>query len=371
MANFFDQFDGASTPATPSSKNFFDQFDNAPDPAGDARSELAKGLRAGKTNEQDVYRAAAFRTNQGVPAAGMTEAAISGATGGFSDEVSAAARAPIDMAMRGEGYDEAYQHNLAAERDRLEQYRKTNPGKAMAAEVAGGFAMPLSKAAGAVKTGLATGALYGAGNSEGDIAQRGSDALTSGLASGVLGGAVAGVGRLVAGKAPAAVPSINELRAAASKGYNSEAVRGLEVNPKTVSDAATAIRLKLDDEGFPDVLAAKAHGILKMLENVPAGSTMTGRNLHSIQKTLGKAAGSIDPQEKAAATIALRGFNEFLENLPAGSVVKGSADDFMRTMREANANYSRAMQSSNIDNKIIQAESRHASRRCCGRRGYC
>jgi hypothetical protein len=188
MANFFDQFDGASTPATPSSKNFFDQFDNAPDPAGDARSELAKGLRAGKTNEQDVYRAAAFRTNQGVPAAGMTEAAISGATGGFSDEVSAAARAPIDMAMRGEGYDEAYQHNLAAERDRLEQYRKTNPGKAMAAEVAGGFAMPLSKAAGAVKTGLATGALYGAGNSEGDIAQRGSDALTSGLASGVLGG---------------------------------------------------------------------------------------------------------------------------------------------------------------------------------------
>jgi hypothetical protein len=341
--------------------NFFDQFDNAPDPMGPAKSELAQGLRSGKSNEQEIYRTAAFRTNQGVRPANATDVAASSATAGLIDEASAAARAPIDMLSRGEGFQEAYQHNLAAERDRLAQYEKANPVASTAAGIAGSMAFPVSRVAGPVRTAAATGALYGAGNSEGDIAQRGSDALTSGLAGGVLGGAVAGVGRLVAGKAPPAVPSINELKAAASKGYNSEAVRGLEVNPKTVSDAATALRLKLDDEGFPDVLAAKAHGILKMLENVPEGATLTGRNLHSIQKTLGKAAGSIDPQEKAAATIALRGFNEFLENIPAGSVVKGSADDFMRTMREANANYSRAMQSSNIDNKIIQAETRAAA----------
>lgn len=325
-----------------------------------AKSQLAQGLREGKNNNQEIYRTAAFKTNHGVPRAGATDAAINGATGGFADEVSAAARAPIDMLTRGEGYDEAYQHNLAAERDRLAQYHKTNPKTALAAEVAGGFAMPVGKA-GAIKQAVATGAVYGAGNSEGDLAQRASDAAVGGLASGALGGVVAGAGRLIAGKAPAAVPSINELKGAASKGYNSEAVRGLEVAPKSVSDAATAIRLKLDDQGFPDVLAAKAHGILKMLEHVPEGGTITGRNLHSIQKTLGKAAGSIDPQEKAAASIALREFNDFLENVPAGSVLKGSADDFVNTMREANANYSRAMQAGNIDKKIIQAETRAAA----------
>lgn len=332
-----------------------------PDAMTQAKASLAQGLREGKRGDADVYRTAAFRTNQGVRPAGATDAAISDATGGFADEASAAARAPIDMLTRGEEYGEAYQHNLAAERDRLDQYRKASPVASTVAGVAGSIAMPLSRAAGAVKTGLATGALFGAGNSEGDITQRATDAATSGLLGGALGGVISGAGRLIAGRAPSAVPSIGELKTAASKGYNSEAIRGLEVKPRTVADAATAIRMQLDDQGFPDVLAGRAHGVLKMLENVPEGASMTGRNLHSIQKTLGKAAGSMDPQEKAAATIALRGFNEFLENIPAGAVTKGSADDFMQTMREANANYSRAMQAGNIDQKVIQAETRAAA----------
>jgi hypothetical protein len=326
-----------------------------------AKEKLARGLKAGERGDAETYRTAAFRTNQGVPAAGMTDAAISGATAGFADEASAAARAPVDMLTRGEGFDEAYQHNLAAERDRLEQYRKANPVAATAAEVAGGFAVPISKAAGAIKSGFAQGAAFGAGNSEGDIIERASDAAVGGLASGALGGLVAGAGRVLSGKAPSAAPSIGELKAAASKGYNSDAVRGVEVAPQSVSSAATAIRMKLDDEGFPDVLAAKAHGILKMIENVPEGAAVTGRNLHAIQKTLGKAAGSADPQEKAAAAIALREFNDFLENIPSGAVLKGSADDFMNTVREANANYSRAMQAQNIDKKVIQAETRAAA----------
>jgi hypothetical protein len=357
MANFFDQFDGAAA----SKSNFFDQFDAPVDPAKAAKSELAQGLAAGKTNDQEIYRTASFRTNQGVPAAGATDAAISGATAGFSDEASAAARAPIDMATRGESFSEAYQHNLAAERDRLAQYRKSNPVAATAAEVAGGFAMPISKAAGAVRTGLAQGAIYGAGNSEGDLTQRASDAAVGGAVSGALGGLVAGVGRAVSGKAPSAAPSVEELKSAAKQGYKSAAVRELEMEPKAVSDAAAGIRSKLDAEGFDEIIGTKAHGILKRLENAPDGSTVTGLNLHSIQKTLGKAAASMDPQEKAAASMSLREFNDFLENVPAGKVLKGSADDFVATMKEANANYSRAMQSANIDQKIITAETRAAA----------
>lgn len=114
-------------------------------------------------------------------------------------------------------------------------------------------------------------------------------------------------------------------------------------------------------EGFDEIIGTKAHSILKRLESVPEGATLTGQNLRSIQKTLGKAAGSVDPQERAAARMALNEFNDFLENLPAQAVRKGSVDDFVNTIREANSSYARAMQASNIDNKIIQAETRAAA----------
>jgi len=343
-------------------ENFFDQFDTAPqtdapqpaDPMIAARDELAKGLKAGKSGDLDTYRAAAFRTNQGVPAAGPTDAAMSGATGGFADEASAAARAPIDMLTRGEGFDEAYQHNLAAERDRLAQYQKASPIASTAAEVAGSLAMPLGKA-GAIRTGLAQGALYGAGNSEGDVAQRAADAAVGGVASGALGGVVAGIGRAVGRKAPSATPSIQELKDAASRGYQSEAIKGLEIDPKAASEIATSIRVKLDADGFDDVVASKAHAILKKLETRPDGGIVTGQNLHSFQKTLGKAAGSLDPQEKAAASIALSELNKRLEAIDPSQVIRGSADDFSRTMKEANANYNAASQTAKIDKKTVDA----------------
>lgn len=353
------------------SRNFFDQFDDvapansalpeAVDPMVSARNELARGLASGKRGDPDTYRVAAFRTNQGVPAAGATDAAISGATAGFSDEASAAARAPIDMLRRGESFDEAYQHNVAAERDRLDRYRKASPVASTAAELAGSMAVPVSRAAGAIKTGIGQGALFGAGNSEGDIAQRGADAAIGGAMGGALSGVVAGVGRAIAGKAPSAAPSIEELRAAARKGYQSEAIRGLEVSPKALSEAAVGIRSRLDDAGFDEVIGTKAHAILKRLEAVPEGATVTGGNLHSLQKALGKAAGSIDPQEKAAASMALRELNDVLENLPAAAVRRGSAEDFSAVMREANANYAAASQAANIDKKVIQAETRAAA----------
>jgi hypothetical protein len=332
-----------------------------PDAMTQARTALAQGLKEGKRGDQETYRTAAFRTNQGVPAAGPTDAAMSGATAGFADEASAAVRAPVDMLTRGEGFDEAYQHNLAAERDRLDQYRKASPVASTAAEVAGGLVMPVSKVVGPIKQAIGTGAVVGAGNSEGDLVQRASDAATSGAISGALGGVVAGIGRAVGGKAPSSVPSIPELKDEARNLYRSSAIRDFEIAPQSVSNAAAGIRARLDAEGFDEIIGTKAHAILKRLESAPEGSTVTGLNLHSIQKTLGKAAGSMDPQEKAAASMALREFNDFLENVPAANVVKGSADDFVNTMREANGNYSRAMQASNIDNKIIQAETRAAA----------
>jgi len=345
-------------PKAAASENPF--ADLIPAQMADAKSRLAEGLKAGKRGDMETYRTAAFRTNQGVPAAGMTDAAINGATLGFGDEISAAARAPIDMATRGEGFNEAYQHNLAAERDRLQQYRDKSPIVSRVAEAAGGLLTPIGQA-GAIRTGATIGAIAGAGNSEGDLTERASDAAVGGIAGGALGGVVGGAIRAFGGKAPSAAPSIAELKTAAKQGYQSDAVKGLEVSPKAISDAAAGIRARMDAEGFDEVIGTKAHAILKRLDNVPEGATITGQNLHSLQKSLGKAAGSMDPQEKAAASMALREFNNVLENLPAQAVRRGSVDDFTSTMKEANANYSAAMNSGRIDQKLVSAEIRAAA----------
>lgn len=361
MAGPWEAYAPVAAPATDGPWSAYGQKQQAPsDPMEVAKAKLAEGLRSGQNGDAETYRTAAFRTNQGVPAAGITDAAINGATLGFGDEISAAARAPIDMALRGEGYNEAYQHNLAAERDRLDQFRKANPIKAGAAELAGSLVVPVGQA-GAIRTGATTGALYGAGNSDGDITQRASDAGIGGIAGGAVGAVAGGIARAVGGKAPSSAPSIAELKAAAKDGYKSEAIKSLEVSPKAISEAATGVRAKLDAEGFDEVIGTKAHAILKRLDNVPEGATITGQNLHSLQKALGKATKSIDPEEKAAASMALREFNNVLENLPSQAVRKGNVDDFTSIMREANANYAAASNSGRIDQKLVAAEIRAAA----------
>lgn len=335
-------------------------FDDLVPAVDRAKAELARGLREGRNGDLETYRAAAFKTNQGVPTAGATDAAIQGATLGFGDEISAAARAPIDMALRGEGFNEAYQHNLAAERDRYATYKNANPITATAAEIAGGMRVPVGNA-GPVRTGATIGAIAGAGSSEGDLAQRAGDAAVGGAGGAVLGAALSGASRLVGGKAPSSAPSIDELKAAARAGYNSAEVAGLEIKPQSFANLATGTKVRLNESGLDENLAPKTFAILSNVERIPEGAIATGKNLETLRKTLGKAAGSTDPQERAAASKALEELTRYAESVPSADVLRGDAAAAARTIKEANANYSAAKHAENIDNKTIQAELRAAA----------
>jgi len=162
-----------------------------------AREALAKGLNAGERG--DPVRAAAWRSNLGVRPANATDVAVSGATMGWGDEASAAIRAPIDMLLRGEDWSDAYAHNVAAERERLDAFKKEHPVQAGLAEFAGsagGARLPegLMKVATSIpkiaaQSGL-LGAISGAGNAEGDTSGVAQEALEGG-AFGVIGGTVA------------------------------------------------------------------------------------------------------------------------------------------------------------------------------------
>ena len=131
-------------------------------------------------------------------ARGLTRAAAQGATFGFGEE----AEALVRSLAPGKTYGE----EVRRIRGEMQSYREAEPGKAMAAELAGGVAIPgmgLARAAKAGVKGLGTlaksaalqGAVAGAGTAEGGLAERGAGAA--------LGGTVGGVTGYAAGKAMA------------------------------------------------------------------------------------------------------------------------------------------------------------------------
>lgn len=159
----------------------------------------------------------------------------------------------------------------------------------------------------------------------------------------------------------AVTPTAAELKTAAKAGYESGAVKDLEVKPQALADFATGLKASINEMGLDDTLAPKTFTILGNVERVPASAIMTGRNLRTLQKTLGKAAQNMDPQEKLAATRALAELNKHLENFPTGDVVKGDANEFSSIVRRANANYSAAKTAEGLDKKIVSAQLRASS----------
>lgn len=361
MANWWDADPIAPAAGQTQSGNWWDADPVAtPDLLTAAKTKLAEGLKAGKNGDQDTYRTAAFRTNQGVPAAGPTEAAIQGATLGFGDEASAAMRAPIDMATRGEGFNEAYQHNLAAERDRLDQYRKASPIGSRVAEAAGGLLTPVGQG-GAVRTGATIGAIAGAGNSEGDLGDRAGGGLVGAAGGAVLGGVLSGAARAFGGKTPGTAPTIDELKAAASAGYKSPEVEGLSVKSPAISNFSKTTEVALNEAGIDANLAPKTFGILANLQKVPEESFVTGKNINSIRRIFANAASSPDPTERMAAKTVMESLDDFLPNINKADVIAGDVDAAAGTLGTARANYSAAKHAETIDNKTIQAELRAAA----------
>lgn len=160
--------------------------------------------------------------------------------------------------------------------------------------------------------------------------------------------------------APAA-PTIQELKAAAKADYQSPEVTGLEVKPTTIKDYGSTARQALNNEGFDENVAPKTFGILSKLENIPSGATVTGQNFNSLRKMLGKAAGSIEPSEKTAASMAIEHLDSFIPAIPKRDVISGDVAAAADKLATARGNYAAAKQAEKIDDKLVQAEVRAAA----------
>lgn len=157
------------------------------------------------------------------------------------------------------------------------------------------------------------------------------------------------------------VPTIDELKASATSLYKSPAVLDLEVKPTVMKDYSGTAQVKLNNEGFDENLAPKTFGILSKLEKVPPSVMVTGQNLNTVRKMLGKAAASTDATERAAATMAIDHLDDFIPKIPKSDVIAGDVGAAGKALETARGDYSAAKQSENIDNKLISAELRAAS----------
>lgn len=169
--------------------------------ADDMASLAQMWAQAANAPDEDL----AAYAEQGGAVKEFARGAAHGATFGFSDELAGIGAALIPG---GQGYTEARDEA----RERMERQRRLDPGASLAAEVAGGVAMPVlgtgglfrgaspvARAAGRGAVGGAGyGALYGAGEAEtmGDIPREAAtDALIGGVAGGLLGPAGVLVGK--------------------------------------------------------------------------------------------------------------------------------------------------------------------------------
>jgi hypothetical protein len=175
--------------------------------------------------------------------------------------------------------------------------------------------------------------------------------------------AVARVWQEPAAPPKVAAPSVADLKAEATKGYESPVLTDLEVKSTTISDFGSRTKMALDAAGLDENLAPKTHAILSKFEKIPGSGPsviVTGKNIMSMRKTLGNAAGE-PGQEGLAASRAINALDEHIPKIEAKDVISGSPKAAGEALETGNANYSAAKQAESIDNKVISAELRAAS----------
>jgi hypothetical protein len=180
------------------------------------------------------------------------------------------------------------------------------------------------------------------------------------LAVGMFGPSAVTRGARAVGRAVASKPTGEQIEAAAVAGFQSPAVRGLEVRPAPVQSWSQTLRADLTQSGLDDIQAPKTWETLSRLEG--GAGTVTGNNLQSLRKSLANTAKERGPdfQPTPDAAAATRAINS-LDGLVAGGirprdVIAGDPRQAAAVWNEARGDYSQFAKIRAADRRQIQAE---------------
>ncbi len=278
-----------------------------------------------------------------------------GVTFGFADEIAGG----IDAALTDRTYDQSVE--MLQSRDR--EMADANPKSAVAGQIVGAVSSPATKlfipargatvsstTAQSAASGAAGGTVYGFGTGEGGIASRTENALRGAVGGAVIGGAIPVVGDLArrgfegiansraAKAAMAAAPSMDDLRAAASRLY----AQADQSAPLPRAEFAKQASGMLDDatrSGMDDMLTPGASRVAGKMDTAAQSTdpNIGFRELDILRKQAGIPAGNVaNNTEAAIASRMIEGIDDYIDSVdPALSAALGKARDMWGQLRRS------------------------------------
>jgi hypothetical protein len=175
-------------------------------------------------------------------------------------------------------------------------------------------------------------------------------------------GALDGMLPALKGAPKAAVPTADELKAAARAWYNHPDVAAVQIKPQAVDDLATTIENDLVKQGFRP-RAGQGGSVFDTINELRgAPGPVSVQDLDSVRKALGQVGKSgIPTPDSAAARAAIEHLDNFLPNLKQPDLLAGDAGAANQILQDARGNWAAAKRSDVLNDKIDAAELQAAS----------
>jgi hypothetical protein len=167
-------------------------------------------------------------------------------------------------------------------------------------------------------------------------------------------------GALKAGRVE--TPTADELRAAASSGYDQVRDMGVDYNAHSVQGLAQTIQTNLEQDGILPELAPKSFSVLQKLQSAPEGSIAPLSGLEAARRAFGNAGKDFtNPTDQLAAQRAREGLDGFILSADPATVAAGPAQDAAKVLADARGNYAAASRSDQLTGVQEAAELRAAA----------
>lgn len=317
--------------------------------------------------------------------AGLVDSITQGMTLGWGDEISALEAAALGRTPDGKWFDyskpwgERYDRALNVERGQQKKFGEENPIASTTAEIGGAVLPAIASggaglaglgASGATKAALAGvegavgGAVYGAGEADGDMGKR-----VEGAKWGALLGAPAGVAgqtavnaiqkRMLAKALKKAAPTPEGMKNTAKALYKQLDNAGIVYTSDGFQNMLGGLESKLDDFGLHKKLQPKAAAVVKELAAFGGKKGDKAVRLKDLHKAYKMASGVVregtSNSDRAAAGIIMDSIDQFIQNGGGNVVGRGDSKAAHAALRKANELWKRSRKSAMIEDAIDHA----------------